>query len=431
MALAYVSTLRLFNRDVRRFLGSAAVNGFAQDGIRAVLLNLYLLRLGYTTGFVGLTSAANALAFTLGSLPAGALGSRWGTRRVMIAGMGLIACGSLLTPAAESVPVQWQAGWFLGANTLGGLGLSFFLVSSIPFLMASTRLAERHHAFSMQMGLVPLATFAGSLVGGVLPGILASILGTSQDDPAPYRLALLLGACVLLPALVALLSLSRDAPRPVVDDSAPPRSPGIQARRLPLGLLMMIGLLAGLRFAGQSTARTFFNVYLDDGLGVSTALIGALAAAGQLLAVPAALATPLLLARWSKGRAIFLGSLGQALSQCVLALVPHWGAAGLGLAGTTALFSVTTTAYRLFSQELVPIRWRSAMSSALMMGGGLSLTLMSAFGGLAISALGYTTLFLIAAAVTVAGALIFYVYFRTARGLADEGDPFEATAAGE
>jgi predicted MFS family arabinose efflux permease len=190
-------------------------------------------------------------------------------------------------------------------------------------------------------------------------------------------------------------------------------------------------LLAGLRFAGQSTARTFFNVYLDDGLGASTALIGALAAAGQLLAVPAALATPLLLARWSKGRAIFLGSLGQALSQCLLALVPHWSAAGLGLAGTTALFSMTTTVYRLFSQELVPVRWRSATSSALMMGGGLSLTLMSAFGGLAISALGYTSLFLIGAALTTAGALIFWVYFRTERSLANEQSPETATTAGE
>ena len=220
-----------------------------------------------------------------------------------------------------------------------------------------------------------------------------------------------------------------DAQRPM---RTQPRSvPGTRARRIPLGLLIMVGLLAGLRFAGQSTARTFFNVYLDDGLGASTALIGALAAVGQLLAVPAALATPLLLARWSKGRTIILGSLGQALSQCVLALVPHWSAAGFGLAGTTALFSMTTTTYRVFSQEMVPPRWRAAMSSALMMGGGLSFTLMSVVGGLAISALGYTTLFLIGAALTALGALLFWAYFRTPRGLAAEYDHDGAPIGGE
>ena len=82
-------------------------------------------------------------------------------------------------------------------------------------------------------------------------------------------------------------------------------------------------------------------------------LIGVLAATGKLLSVPAALITPLLVERWGKECTITLGSFGIALSILPLALIPHWGAAGIGFMGVTALFSVTTTPIRVYSQELV------------------------------------------------------------------------------
>jgi len=49
-----------------------------------------------------------------------------------------------------------------------------------------------------------------------------------------------------------------------------------------------------LRAASVGASRTFFNVYLDDGLGVSTANIGLLYAIIQLASAPAALAMPVL-----------------------------------------------------------------------------------------------------------------------------------------
>jgi predicted MFS family arabinose efflux permease len=187
------------------------------------------------------------------------------------------------------------------------------------------------------------------------------------------------------------------------------------AGRVPYGPIVLIALVVMLRFAGQGTAGTFFNVYLDAGLHASTALIGALSAARQLLSVPAALIAPVLVARWGNGRAIVLGSLGIALSMLPLALVPHWGAAGLGFMGASALYSMTTVPLRVCSQEMVSPRWRAAMSGALMMGGGLSASAMAFGGGYLITAWGYAGLFLIGAGLTVAGALLFWAYNRVPR----------------
>jgi MFS family permease len=421
MAVAYLQKLRMLSRDVRFYLTGAAAYGFAQEGMRGVLLNLYLLRLGYDPRFIGLLNAAVLLAFTLSCPPAGGLAASRGSRAVMIAGMALIAVGNGLLLLAESLPDAWEAGWLLGMAALTGLGLALYLVNGIPFLMGATGSEERDYAFSAQMALVPLAAFAGSLVAGALPGALGRTMDVSPEDPAPYRYALLAAAVLLVPAVIALVATEPRGIRPVspkevarsagIGRSADP-GPGASRGAALWGPVILVGLVAGLRYAGQSTARTFFNVYLDDGLGASTALIGTLTAVAQLVAVPAALATPLLALRWTRSRVIVAGSLGQALSQALLALVPRPGAAGLGLTGTMAAFGMTTSAFRVFSQELVAPGRRAVMSASLMMGAGLTASAMAFFSGFVIELLGYSNLFLLGAALTLLGAVVFWAFFR-------------------
>jgi MFS family permease len=431
MAVAYIRTLRTLGRDVRLYLTGAAAYGFAQEGVRGVLLNLYLLRLGYGPRFIGLVSAASLLAFTAACPAAGALATRKGSRTVMITGMGLITVGSGLLPLVESLPTAWESGLLLATAALTGLGMALYLVNGIPFLMGATQPQERDHAFSAQMGLVPLAAFAGSLVGGALPGVLTRMMGVPADSPAPYRYALLLAATLLVPALLTLLVTEPRTvwPRPA-QETAPVTSdgsPGTAVRdAAPWGIIGLIALVAGLRFAGQSTTRTFFNVYLDDELGAPTALIGTITAAAQLVAVPAALATPMLVARWSRRQVIIAGSLGQALSQSVLAMLPRPGAAGLGYAGTMALFQTTTSAFRVFSQELASLRWRATMAAALMMGAGFTASIMTFFGGFVITVMGYRNLFFLGAGLTALGAGVFALFSRGK----DAFDGQDATAVG-
>src|SRR5262245_33314591 len=138
MATGYLHVLRRFSRDVRLYLITAALIGFTIfGGIYTVLLNLYLVRLGYDPAFIGLVNAAGPLAMALFCLPAGAFGGRWGSRRAMIAGLILSIPGFGFLPLAEFVPPFAQAGWLLTTYILGHLGLAMYIVNSSPFLTAS------------------------------------------------------------------------------------------------------------------------------------------------------------------------------------------------------------------------------------------------------------------------------------------------------
>jgi MFS family permease len=411
---SYLHMLRLFSRDVRLFLVTAALVGLAWDGVRVVLFNLYVLRLGYGPEFVGLVNAAGALGFALMGLPAGALGKRWGSRSMLITGAGLLTVGFCLLPLAEFLTGTPRTGWLLATTLLTYLGFSLYLVNGLPFLMGASGPKERNHVFSVHIALIPLAAFVGSLVAGALPGAFATLLGTSLDDAAPYRYTLWLAALVLIPGVLALVpTRSVDG---LTGQALAARASAPLTNRAPYGLLIAIALIMALRFGGRGTVTTFFNVYLDDGLGTSTVLIGVLSAIAQVLSVPAALAAPLLIARWGYTRPIFWGTLGMALCILPLALIPHWAAAGLGFISSGVLFSVSIGPIRVFSQELVTPDWRANMASAFMMGAGLAFSSMSLLGGYAITSLGYQPLFLIGTVLGIAGAFLFWFCFRVPRG---------------
>ncbi len=414
MVTNYLRMLHLFSRDVRLFLVTAALVGLAWDGLRTVLFNLYVLRLGYGPEVVGLINAAGALGFALMSLPAGALGKRWGSRSMLITGAGLLAVGYCLLPLADlfiGSPRMW---WLLATTVLTFLGFSLYLVNGLPYMMGATGPEERNHVFSVHIALMPLAAFGGSLVAGVLPGVIATLLGISLDDAAPYRYTLWLGAFLLIPGVLVLLPTRSVDVLPAQARAVRASAP--LANRAPYGLLIAIALIMALRFGGRGTVTTFFNVYLDMELGTSTVLIGVLSATAQVLSVPAALAAPLLIARWGYTRLIFWGTLGMALGILPLALIPHWGAAGLGFIGSGVLFSISIGPIRVFSQELVTPDWRATMASAFMMGAGLAFSSMSLLGGYAITSLGYRPLFLIGTVLGIAGAFLFWVCFRVPRG---------------
>ncbi len=71
-------------------------------------------------------------------------------------------------------------------------------------MISATTAEDRDYAFSAFFALVPLGGFVGSLAGGLLPGLFASLLGTSLNIPAPYRYPLMLAALLYLAGLAAM-----------------------------------------------------------------------------------------------------------------------------------------------------------------------------------------------------------------------------------
>jgi MFS family permease len=187
----YFQTLRHFNRNIRLLFAANAILGFVFFGIYALLLNLYLLRLGYGADFIGQVNAVGPLALAIVSLPAGVFSQRYGIRNGLRIGfLFTILCRALL-PLNEFLPSGWQQIWILSSYGVSWAFGALILVNIPPFLMAATAEEERNHAFAVQGAIWPFCGFAGNLVGGLLPGLFAFLLNAPLADAAPYRLTLL------------------------------------------------------------------------------------------------------------------------------------------------------------------------------------------------------------------------------------------------
>lgn len=416
MAARYLHSLRALGPAVGLYLVGVALVGFALDGgVYAVLLNLFLRRMNYGPELIGAVNAAGMLAFALTSLPAGALGARLGSRAMMLAGLTVMASGTLLLPLADTLAPAWQLAWLIGNMVALYTGLALFFVNTAPFVMETVAAERRAEVFSVQTALLSLAAFAGSLAGGALPPAFGALLGAPLDEPAPYRYALMVAGLSLVPGALAIRAARAGDGRAELAERDTPAAPADAAAAVGgslLGVLALIGLVRLLQVAGIGATTTFFNVYLDAELLLPTAQIGAIIAAGRLLGVPAALATATLTARFGS-RAVVIGvSLGSALSMLPLALVPHWAAAGLSFVALVGLSWIRYAASLVFFLELVPPARRSLVSGVTEMAGGLCFTALTFGGGYMIALLGFRSLFLTGAALTALSALVFWGAFR-------------------
>ena len=398
----YIQTLQLCNRQVRSYLCAEGLSGFTVDGgIYAVLFNLYLLRLGYGPTFIGAVNAAGLLTFGLWSLPAGLLGRRWGSQRLLIVGLVMMAVGCSALPLAECMPPTWQARWLITTYVCIHIGLALHIANATPFVMAATSATERHHAFALASALWFLAGFAGNLLGGWLPALFGAALETSLNQPAPYRYTLALAGFCLLPAILAMCS-ARPARGTCMAQQQRQRG------RVPCARIGWLALARLLQVMGVGSVFLFLNVYLDAGLGAQTASIGTLLALGRLGAVPAALLAPLLVARWNKRRLIIGATTGIALSLMPLVLLPHWGAATLSFIGVVALTAIRIPTFLVYSMEAVAPEQRPIMSGANELANGLGFAIIGLGGGYIITAFGYRPLFLLSACLTAVGTLVFW-----------------------
>jgi predicted MFS family arabinose efflux permease len=395
-----------FNRSIHLWLLAFAFVGFTYFGVQAVLFNLYLLRLGYGPQFIGLLVGSGQVIFALAAIPAGQLGQRAGVRGAFCVGLAVIAVAFAMLLCVEAVPRPWWVAWLVAWWALFWAGGALANVNSIPYAMSLAG-DDAPRAFAVQSAVLRVTAFAGSVAAGPLLSFVADRTGASAADPAPYRSVMWLVPLVLSVGAAVMLA-AQPAPRVV-------QSRISSASGSPMGLFMLLGVVAFLFTATEGTVRAFFNVYLDARLAVPPAQIGATMGLGQLLPVGAALAVPAVMARFGTVGALTLVSLVAAASLVALATLPILLVAGLAFMLVMSVAAMHGTIRSLFSQEMVGEPWRTTTAAILTVGMGLGWASSAAVGGLLLTVVDFPGLFFLAGSLAAIAAAVCWWYERSQR----------------
>jgi MFS family permease len=276
-----------FNRNTKLFLFSTLLYGFSFS-VWELFFNLYILSLGFNNDVLGLIRSANPLAALVLGLPLGLLSDRIGRRVSMLIGLSVCFIGMffqvhLLNPFII---------FFFGL--VHGTGLMLYRVAQSPFIMSNSKKTHQAMAFSLNFGLITIASMIGNLAGGQMPVKLQGWLGIAEGTSASYQWVITAGILLASTSLIPIFLISKqDKP---IRNPATFLSPKAMIRKItarPLARqLALINLIMGF---GAAILIPYLNVFLRDKFNISNTLLGLLFSLSSLLVFVGSLMGPWLI----------------------------------------------------------------------------------------------------------------------------------------
>lgn len=395
----YWSYVTGFGYNARLFLWSSLLSGvtFAISGL---LLNFYLVSLGYRQDFLGLMASLTQLTTLIASLPAAMLSDAIGRKAALVWGAIITALAVL------GLVVFTSTEGLIAMGVLYGIGTAIPIVVAAPFMMENSRPDERTHLFSISFALQSAAGFAGGLMGGNLPEWLGGLFNVSARDARAYQAALVVAAVVAAATLVPLARLRSD-PTAVRRTIRRPLT-GVRAEGRLLFKLLFPNLLISL---GAGLLIPFANVFLRELYGVSDSEVGGLFSLAALVAGVAIALGPVLAQRFGKIRAV-VGA--QALSvPCLLIMgfSPIFPLAFVAFLSRAALMQMSGPIFNAYSMEVVQDETRATVSSLTSMVWTLGWVVSPIVSGQMQVRYGWLPIIIMMAALYVAGIGLTHIYF--------------------
>ncbi len=370
---SYWSHLRAFQLNAKLFLGSHALTQICL-GVFSTIMNVYLLKLGFSKSYIGTFMAMASLATAVSSIPIGIMADRMDRRRTILCAIALTAISGTGQVACTQPQLLLLFSFTKGAAT------TFQGVVQNPFLMENSSPRERIHLFSVNHALQTVAGMVGSALAGILPFILMLVVD-AMGLPAILELSQLRYALAISLIFVVLASL------PVLYIKEKPRQPIKRSIALDVATIFRDKTMRDLTFyrvligAGAGMTVPFFNVFLTDSLHASSAQVSTVTFGSRVVLTVATLMSPFLVKRFGKVKSVLITQLLSIPALFSIAWVPS-------LAVVTVLFWVRNSFMNMsspistsFAMEIVPAEQRATASSAMSMADSLARTFSQMLGG--------------------------------------------------
>ena len=266
------------NGQVLLFLCHSLLFHIALLGIADILLNFYLVSIGYDTATISLLQSLPRLSGFLIGLPVGLVANRVGNRRLIVLSTAGIALSVASTALTQSLLVIAVSRFFWGAC----FGANQVVKS--PFMVTLTQRSEHTAQFSWHNLVSMFSVAAGSALGGALPIVMSGTLSIAavgalrpEQMPLAYRVSILCAALILLLSAMPLLLLkpgSEDNKRKSAILGFGRSVPWRRVLRLAFPLFVF-GISGGWTFP-------FFNLIFRDLFGISDSAVGGVIGLGWL-----------------------------------------------------------------------------------------------------------------------------------------------------
>ncbi len=395
VAREYKEAFSLFTPNARLFLLGNVLLGIGSNLVQ-LLLNLYLKKLEFGESTIGTILAVRAFGSFIVALPASLIVARLNSR-------WLLASTAILT-SVSFASVSLFAGFYpIAAGVFfSGAFSSLYQVAAGPFFMRNSGEKERVHLFSLN-GAIGMGTGVfGSLAGGFFKDI---IFKSSGNEVYAYRMALVLGACFVLAAIVPFLAI-RDGHAAIASRKA----------KTPIGKVdvpLFIKILLPGFFVGMGAGLTipYLNLYFKNEFQMHDSGIAMVFAAGNVVTFIGMMTGPAIARRLGKPRAIFLTQAVSVPFILVLTYLRWIPLVILAYLTRQGLMNMGSPISDNFALERVPPNQQHLMNALKMLNWTGSWMVSTKISGSIIATSGFAPSFTLTAILYAVSSALFWLFF--------------------
>lgn len=346
--------LPALDRNGRLILAAKGVRAFGA-GLAAISLGVYLSELGIEGVLLGTILTSALLGTMILTAIVAIVGDRVGRRRLLVAG-GLLMALALLIPVAAVDPVVLVLVGFSGVLSVTAnesTGIASIDQAALP---QTTSPSERTSAFAWYNVVAAASAAAGALMVGP-----AAAFGAFLGAPGAQRHAVAFVAFALCGAIAARLSASMDDRVEVVRH--PPGS--LTAVGSSRGTILRLAALFGLdSFATGLCVQSFLAFWFATRWGLGAGAIGALFAAGQVLAAASFPVAARLARRFGLVRTMVFTHIPSSIFLILVALAPEAVIAATFLLARASLAQMDVPARQSYTMAVVDPQDRTFAAAA-------------------------------------------------------------------
>lgn len=404
--MGYIRSIKGYSSDIRLYLVYTLVANVA-IGVFSLVFNLYLLQIGLRENFIGAFNALHTIAIAATALSMGWMLNRFGVWKCVTYGTAaFIAASGALTVITSPAAL-------LALAVVYGITTSFVFTPVMPFVVELTRSRQRAEVSALVFSLTSVSTVIGSLVGGWLPRILATLFDLSLPGPMAFRLTLIAGLVIAAFGVIPLHRMSEQRKHSLPADSAADATqPGLAdlpAGRVRKHMAVFIAV-GGLMSLGAGAVFPFYNVFLQD-IGASAGAIGLIFAGGWALAAIVGLAAPAIARKLGSQKAVAIVRMVPVpffvllIFQPVLALavLVHW----VRISSVSLGWPIDST----YISEVLPARARTSVFGYRSAAWNVGFSISSLAAGVVIVEYGYGPSFAAYAIFMTLAMALFYGYY--------------------
>ena len=397
--------LRKFNKNTRLFLFSTLLYGLSFS-IWELFFNLYILSMGVHNDLLGLIRSATPFAALVFGLPLGMLSDHIGRRKGMLLGLSICFTGMLFQVHLLNPAMIFFFGLAQGA------GFVLYQVSQIPYMMTICEKEHQAAIFSLNFGLMTVATVIGNLIAGQMPSLLHSTFGILPGSPLSYRWVLTAGIILSTTSLIPVFIIKDYHTRPITKFMRPNLLKDFRKlfSQPIVRHLTVINLIQGF---GAALLIPYLNVFLRGKFNIDDKLLGLIFSLSSLFVFLGSLTAPWLV-RITRSRVIpsVVTQGSSVLFLLSLGFTPVQWIAIISLFFRTVLMQNAMPLLDNFSLLISHPKEHGTISSVRGMGWQLGQTVGIFISGVVQLRFGFSPLFVATSALYAISVILMWRYFR-------------------